>query len=155
VDRLVAVGGRGDDCGVDTATTREALRGEQRVLCAQIDRLGAERLGLAQLGRIEVQAEYSAAVRAKQLHGQKADEPEPCNYHYFAKRWRYQPDALQADRGDDGERCFLVTDRGGNAGTQVLRHADDRGVLPVRDHAIPTAKPAIARPTSCTTPTLQ
>src|SRR5262249_8472475 len=77
MDRLAARGRCRHDHRADAASACERSPGRDDVRASRIHDFGAEALGQIELVRIDVDAEYSAAVRMQKLDGEQPDQAKP------------------------------------------------------------------------------
>ena len=136
-DRLVAVGRGGDEDGVDPSAARDRDCLRYRVgAIGELDRLGAEGAGKREPAFIEIDADHAAALCPEQLHGDQADQAQAGDGDGFTERRRREPDPLQCDRADHGERSCIIAHRIRQLCAEVCRHRNHLGMLSVRDDAI-------------------
>src|SRR5690606_35778385 len=95
---------------------------------------------------IRIDSENTAAVGTKELHSDQTYQAETAHHHRLPERRIRQPDALQGDRPDHGERRLVVRHGVRNPGAQVDRHTHDLRMPPVRRDAIADPEPGHARP---------
>ena len=138
VHRLVAAGGGRDQHAIYAAPARERRGRRQGILAGgQVHDVGAELPRQRQLAGIVVDPQHAAPVGAQQLHRHQADQAEPRHDEALAQGRLRQPDALETDRADHGERRFFVADRIGDLAAQVLRNVHHFRVSAVRHDALP------------------
>ena len=139
--RLIAAGGGGDNDRIHPAPAGEGPAHRHRVLTGgQVDGFGAKVARQGQLGRVEVDAQYPAALGAQQLHRQQANQPQTGDHHRLAQGGGDQADALQGDGADDSEGRGLVRHPVGDARAEVDRHCHHLGVLAVGDDPVADGK---------------
>ena len=87
--------------------------------------------GLLDAGRVQIDAEYPAAVRVEQLQCKLAHQSQPDQRGNFAESRSGHPQSLHCDRAQRCEGCLFEFDAVGHARYEILGDADDFGVVRV------------------------
>ena len=139
---FIGGGGRADQHAIHPAPVRPGAGGRRHVAASRgVDYLSAHAFGHRQPLVADVHAHHLAPVGAQQLNAHEPDQSHPINDETLAERRLQQPDALQADAGQNGEGGVVIADPFGDLRAEVPGHRDHLGVRTVADHPIPGCEP--------------